>query len=345
MQLSGRALNRTLLARQYLLTRSTTSAPAMVSALIGLQAQDVLPPYVGLAARIEGFDPEDLSARLERREFVRLLTLRGTIHLLSPDDALMLRPWVQPMLDRSAARTTDGTAAIPIETLSAAVDELLDDGPIAVSELGNGLADRFPGVPRTALANAARVRLPLVQAPPRGLWNRPGGVVYERVETWLDRPTTWPDVPALVGRYLRAFGPATAADLTTWSGVTGLAPVIAVVPDLVEYAGPNRTRLFDLPGQPIVDEETPAPVRLLGKYDNLWLSHASRDRVSSVENRRRWRGPNGGRGHTVFIDGMLAGLWQVRGGRIETDLFGATTGPQRRQLRDEVARLEAFLAS
>jgi hypothetical protein len=315
----------------------------MVSALIGLQAQDVLPPYLSLAARLEGFDPSDPSAHLEHRSLVRLLTLRGTIHLLSPEDALTLRPWAQPMLDRFTARATDGTAAIPIESLSTGVTDLLGAGPIAVRELGRGLVDRFPGVPASALANAARARLPLVQVPPRGLWNRSGGVVYEHVETWLDQPVAAPDVRALVRRYLRAFGPASAADITTWSGVTGLGPILQTMPDLVEYAGPDRSRLYDVPGAPIAEEETPAPVRLLGKYDNLWLSHASRDRVTTAENRKRWMGPNGGRGNTVFVDGMLAGLWQLRDHRIETDLFRPLTQQQRGQLSDEIDRLEKLL--
>ena len=343
MQLSARALNRTLLLRQHLLVRSTASAHDLVSQLVGLQAQDVLPPYLSLAARIEDFDPRDLSDRLESRECVRLLTLRGTIHVLTEEDALALRPWVQPMLDRSAARAADGTAAIPVDALAAGVSHLLRDGPVAVPTLGRGLADRHPGVPAAALSNAARARLPLVQVPPRGLWAQSGGVVYERVETWLGQPLSMPDTPELVRRYLRAFGPATAADLTAWSGVTGLGPVIKAMPDLVEHTGPDGSRLLDVPDAPVADEDTPAPVRLLGKYDNLWLAHSARDRVTPPESRKRWMGPNGGRGNTIFVNGVLAGLWQLQDGRIQTELFTTVSTQERRQLRDEVRRTEELL--
>lgn len=59
--LSTRALNRATLERQLLLSRSTDlSADAAVAHLLGLQAQNVKPPYYALAARLEGFDPEDL---------------------------------------------------------------------------------------------------------------------------------------------------------------------------------------------------------------------------------------------------------------------------------------------
>ena len=65
MELSPQALNRTLLDRQHLLSRTSSSVPAMVEHLVGLQAQDNLPPYFGLAARLEGFDPYDVTRGLE----------------------------------------------------------------------------------------------------------------------------------------------------------------------------------------------------------------------------------------------------------------------------------------
>ena len=53
---SNRVLNRTLLARQHLLERSPLSVPQMCEYLVGLQAQDVPPPFVGLWNRIADFD-------------------------------------------------------------------------------------------------------------------------------------------------------------------------------------------------------------------------------------------------------------------------------------------------
>ncbi len=89
--LSLRDLNRTLLLRQHLLRRTSMPALGMVEHLLGLQAQENLPPYLSLAARLDDFDPLELSGAIERREAVRFLTMRGTIHVLTPDDALSLR--------------------------------------------------------------------------------------------------------------------------------------------------------------------------------------------------------------------------------------------------------------
>ena len=72
----------------------------MARHLVGLQAQETLPPYLSLHARLTDFDPYDVTRALEERTLVRLLTMRGTIHLLTPEDALTLRPWTQPVLDR-----------------------------------------------------------------------------------------------------------------------------------------------------------------------------------------------------------------------------------------------------
>jgi hypothetical protein len=101
--LSRRALNRALLARQHLLARQPGPALAMVEHLIGLQAQAPFPPYYGLLARLDGFRPEDLAGLLVSRDVVRIALMRGTIHLVSADDALTLRPLVQPVLDRALA--------------------------------------------------------------------------------------------------------------------------------------------------------------------------------------------------------------------------------------------------
>lgn len=94
--LDPRALNRATLARQLLLRRSAgRSATDAVRHLVGLQAQNVKPPYYALAARLEGFRPEELSTAMEDRAVVRIVTLRSTIHTHTADDALTLRPLVQ----------------------------------------------------------------------------------------------------------------------------------------------------------------------------------------------------------------------------------------------------------
>jgi hypothetical protein len=350
--LSTRTLTRTLWLRQQLVPgqRSVTGVVPMVAHLIGLQAQDNLPPYLSLAARIEGFEPADLSDRLEDRSLVRFFSMRGTVHVLTADDALQLRAWVQPALDRVSGtnQTSRPARHLTTDELDAVVGRLLEDGAKPHTEIGQALAEAFPGVPEVALRHVSRERLPLVQVPPRGLWNRSGGVVYAYADRYLGRPFTEADVEEVVLRYLAAYGPATAADMTKWSLVTRLGPVFTAMAKagrLVTCTDENGRTLYDAPGAPLAPEDLDLPVLLLGMYDNVFLSHADRERIAPEDARKAWMGVNGGVGSTLFLDGLMAGLWRLEGDRIVVEPLRSLTRAEQRALDDEVARVEALLAT
>ena len=90
--------------------------------------------------------------------------------------------------------------------------------------------------------------------------------------------------------------------------------------------------------------DMPAPVRLLGAYDNVWLSHANRDHIVPVDMRPRWAGTNGGVGNTIFIDGFMAGLWWVRDGHVVTDVFRRLSKSEESELEAEVTSVGALLS-
>jgi len=346
MRLTRQRLNRTLLLRQHLLERVPMAPVEMVRHLVGLQAQENLPPYLSLAARLTTIDPYDVSGLLEQRRLVRLLTMRGTIHLLTPEDAAVLRPWVAPRIEQEmrVSQSVGDSREIERPVAEGALRDVLADGPLPQREIGQRLAERFP-YPATQLGQLARCVAPLAQLPPRGCWKSSGGVVYDYVDRWTGVPMAEPDVPDLVRRYLHAFGPATAADVTAWSAVTRLAPVLKGMADLVRHEDEDGRVLFDVEGAPIADEDAPAPVRLLGTYDNVWLSHAARDRVTDPVARRSWMGTNGGVGNTVFVDGWLTGIWRVEDDRVVVDrLERQLTKSEQAELDEEVARVEDLLA-
>ena len=66
--------------------------------LVGMQAQNPYDPYYALWSRVEGFDPESLSGMIERREAVRGALMRGTIHLATTPDFVVLRSQLQATL-------------------------------------------------------------------------------------------------------------------------------------------------------------------------------------------------------------------------------------------------------
>jgi hypothetical protein len=350
--LSLRTLTRTLWLRQQLVPgqRSVHAVPEVVEQVIGLQAQDNLPPYLSLAARIDSFAPADLSDLIEDGTLVRFFTMRGTVHVLTAADACELRGWVQPALDRQSATNQSSRPARHVSTaeLDAVVGPLLADGPRSLSDIGKALSELYPDVPEEALRHVTRERLPLLQVPPRGLWKRSGGVIYQYADRYLGREFVEADVEDLVLRYLAAYGPATAADMTKWSLVTHLGPVFTAMHKaglLTAYQDESGRTLYDAPEAPIADEGLELPMTLLGMYDNLFLSHADRSRIASEEARKAWMGVNGGVGSAFFADGVFAGIWRADEGRVALETFFTPTKAQQQEIDAEIARVEALLAT
>jgi hypothetical protein len=115
--------------------------------------------------------------------------------------------------------------------------------------------------------------------------------------------------------------------------------------DLVHHTDEAGKKLVDLPGGTLAEPDVPAPVRLLGLYDNVWLSHAGRDRVTDPQKRKRWMGVNGGLCSTIFVDGWLEGLWRVEDGRpAVVELFRPLTKAEQSGLDEELDRVAALLA-
>lgn len=346
MRLSARRLNRTLLRRQHLLERVDLSVVDLARHLVGLQAQENLSPFLSLNARLDAFDPHDVTRGLDDRTLVRFLVMRGTVHLLPADD-VGLRAWTTPVHEREVKVSQSIGAARDVDrdAFLAALHDVLAAGPLPQKAIGEALAVRFPGQVATRLGQLARSVAPLVQLPPRGTWKGSGGVVYDLADRWTGAPLDPPDPADVVRRYLRAFGPASAADVTAWSAVTRLGPVVAAMDDLVHHEDDDGRPLVDVADGVLEDDDAPAPVRLLGMYDNVWLSHARRDRVTPPGSRDAWSGPNGGSACTLFADGWLVGLWRAVEGRVEVvETLRDLTRRERSELDDEISRVEALLA-
>lgn len=357
--LTARALNRALLDRQLLLRREPLPGAAgpradrvieTVEHLVGLQAQAPFPPYYGLWSRLDGFRPGDLAELLLTRKVVRIGLMRGTIHLVSADDCLRLRPVLQPVLERGL-RANFGRQLTGVDraALAAAGRVLVEDRPMTFSELGAALSPQWPGHPAAALAQCVRGLVPLVQVPPRAVWGEAGRAAHTSAEAWLGRPLAASASPdEVVLRYVAAFGPAMVADAQAWSGLTGLREVVGrLEPWLRTFRDEQGRELFDLPDAPRPDPDTPAPVRLVAEFDNLILSHADRARVISEPDRQRLYSKNGIFPGTVLIDGFVRGMWRVTTARgvaaLAIELFREADG-DRDAVAAEGERLLEFAA-
>lgn len=313
--LDTRTLNRTLLARQGLLERSATPALELVERLVGLQAQVPNNPYTALWSRIEGFQAEELNDAIADRRAVRAGALRATIHLLSARDCLAIQPITRTVLAKSFqgqfGRRLAATGA-DVDAVVTAGRELLAEQPRTRAEIRNLLAPHWPDVDPDLLGHAVVHLTPLVQIPPRGLWRGRGQATWAPVEQWLGAELEPdPSIDALVLRYLAAFGPASTADMRTWSTLTGLREVVERLrPQLRTFRDENGRELLDVQDGLFADPGTPAPPRFLPEYDNLTLSHADRSRVHAGLGPGA-PFPTGGTVGALLVDGFYRASWKL----------------------------------
>ncbi|WP_086665670.1 winged helix DNA-binding domain-containing protein [Lentzea kentuckyensis] len=310
--LSNRTLNRTLLARQMLLQRTSMPIVQAVEHLGGLQAQAPIPPYLALWTRLEAFQVDALSRLIIDRSLVRMTLWRGTLHLISADDVFLMRTALQPELTKWARNVMPPATRVEIDldALARITREYVDSEPRTVAEVNAHLEQHFPGA--TGLSTQAQMLVPMVQVPPRGIWGVGGVPQNIALATWLGRDLpAQAAVPELITRYLRAFGPSTLADVQAWSRLTGLKEHAAGL-DLVRYRNEDGKVLLDVPDGVIVSEDVPAPARLLPAFDNVLLGHADRTRIMNEDARSRWGAVrNGVFPPTFLVDGFLHGTWNV----------------------------------
>jgi hypothetical protein len=347
--ITTRQLGRATLARQMLLEREQATATEAVERLCGMQAQEPRPPFVGLWTRIEGFDSGDLSKALNDRSVVRAMLMRATLHLMSARDYVAFRPVLQPVLAGAMRIGGDFAKGLDLDEVLPAARELLDERPRGFDELRKLLQEQFPDVNHRALGYAVRLHVPLVMVPTDDRWAFQRVSEFTPADAWLDQPLVEEDAPEeLVRRYLAAFGPAAAADLQTWSGLKGMKKTLDGLRDeLAVFRDEAGRELFDLPGAPRPDPDTPAPARFLPDFDNLVLAHKDRSRIVADEHRGKLTTKNLRVRATFLWDGLVRGTWKSerkgKKARLEIEPFEKLPRGAAKPLKEEGEALLRFL--
>jgi len=340
--LTLRELNRATLARQLLLQRKRLTAPAVIEQLGGMQAQWPPAPYVGIWSRTTTFRREKLEQALLAGEVVKASMMRNTLHLVSRRDypAFWTALHDIPSWPDEAA-IADGVRIAPLIRALALAEPLRTQEALAYLEREHGLVD----VHRNRVWHVARTRSHVMHAPQTALWSsRPQGLFKA-----LDEPEAVEKVAAvaaIVKRYLAAFGPASRADIASWSGmrVVDFARALETLEPLRRFRDERGRELLDLPRAPLPSADVPAPVRLLPKWDNLLLSHDDRTRVMPDEYRKRIVGKNGDVAQAFLVDGVVAGEWTAdKKGKVTFEPYAPLPRVAHRAVEDEAARLGAWL--
>jgi hypothetical protein len=334
------------LAAHNLHERLPAGSERTAAAVIGLQD---FPPGLAasaLAARVADADIDELAI---------VYTFRGAAVAVPPDDVAVFTAGLAPP-DEAATRALVGTA---VESLDAEGIGALD----ALDRVSDAVAGALAGGPleRDDFHQALRERLPREllwwcracqsRHVHPSLWRATGvrgvlAVAERRGRVTVfgappDAPTA-ADAPAeLARRFLRAYGPATHADLASWAGIapghakTLLARVEDELED-VDFAGRPALVLAtdDLDSPPQA-----SGVRLLPPFDP-YLDQ--RDRATLWPDpavRKRARTGIGAPG-VLLVDGAVAGLWrpQKKGKRLVV-----TVEPLRRRLPRRAIDAEASI--
>ncbi len=345
--LDRRTLNRATLDRQWLSERRPASSADAITYLVGLQAQEPLEPYAGLWSRLLDFRPAELVELLESRRAVRTLMMRRTLHLMSADDCVAMRPLFQAMLVQKVrsglGRRLDG---VDLDELASAGRPLFHERPQILNEVARAVADRWPEAVVRDLGDALSSLVELVQVPPRGVWGRQAPAANTTIEAWLgDAPRPEVGLDDVVRRYLRAYGPASSSDVRSWSGLTGLPAVIKRLrPELVSYRDERSRELLDLADATLPDPDLAAPPRFLPAFDNAVLGYDDRSRI--IDDEHRGLSILGTR--YVLVDGRVSATWTSAadagaGITVAVEPLRRLNRDERRDVRDEAERLAAFL--
>jgi hypothetical protein len=342
-----RELNRWTLARQLLLERAALDAVTAIERLAGMQAQHPPAPYIGLWSRLNGFRREELEAAVMDGRVFKGTLMRGTLHLISQREFDRYRVACRhknALLARALRQMADGGA--DAEVLREEILALLRERPQTRAELLGALAHRVPGGMSPWLAfGVLHLTGATMNVAEDARFDHRAGSRYRLAPPSVADPDT--ALRRVLSAYLRAFGPATRADIAQWLGQPA-AIFGAALADLevVTFQAEDGRTLVDLPDAPRPDPDVSAPVRFLPKWDNLLLAYERRERVLPEHLRRTVIGKNGDVLATFLVDGMVAGAWEApRRGRATMTLtaFGRLPVRNRREVTREGEALLAWL--
>jgi hypothetical protein len=326
------------MTRQGLAARSAADAAGVAAAAVGLQAQDVGAARLGVRARSTAVDEAAVvNAIQHERSVVRTWLMRSTVHLVAAEDLRWMAALYGPVMERNH-RTRWRNLGITepmIETALARARELLDGRGLTRHELAAELTARG-----LQLGGDGQVPTHVLAAlTARGLTcrgaDRGRDATFVLIDDWVPpAPAPVDPLAELARRYFRAFGPATAADFTTWSGLPSGAAIASVRDELTEIEFDGRR------GWTLGAVEPAPAFRLLPMFDNYLLGY--RDRTAMLDQRLHPRVYVGGIiKATVVCDGRVIGIWRLERSARTAAVRVTPFEPFNRRHHDELDRERA----
>lgn len=345
--------------RQLLDPVGDESAVGVVRRLCAVQAQ--VASFAELCVRVRRIKSKsgDVARALGDGRLVKTWAMRGTLHLLTPEDAgafLSLiasgRPWERPSWQKYF-----GVTPKQLDALREVIREALDGKVLTREELITAVTAKRG---YAHLGEALREGWGTLLKP--YAWqgdlcfgpNRGNRVTFMRPENASSRWVRLPDpdqaAPIAIVAYLSAYGPATADNFHNWlsRGRVSTRQVrkwFAGVGDRlreVEVGGERRYVLSTDLDELLATKPT-TTVRLLPGFDQYVLGPGTDDHhVLPAARRRAVSLQSGWIAPIVVSGGVVSGTWKLAGEEIRVAWFKEAGALPRSGLRAEVARLEAI---
>ena len=315
------AIDARRLARSHLDERAPLGAVLDVTRdILGLHAQLPTTPALSLAARVEGVSRAVVDDLLwTRRALVKGNTIRGTLHLQTPEDFVLWKSAYEPRWRTEPWLRWQELTLRDAQGLREAVLAALDE-PRTRAEIGDAVGGAFGE--RIATDSWGHLLSPanddVCHGPPRGR-----NVTFVRADVWLpgfrhvDRLEA---LQQLVDRYVHTYGPAERAEIEHW--------LAAPLP-----------REVAVPGAGAFPEARPQGIRLLPHYDVYVIACHPRDRLIP-EHRERIFHRGAGPQPALLVDGRVRGTWSRKTG---VEPWIRLTAAQRAEVDAELERARAAL--
>lgn len=320
-RLSRGILGRLRLASQGLAGSGFGSVAAAVRWMTAMQAQDLQSALWAVGQRVPGSRVGDVRSALDRGEIVRSWPMRGTLHLLAPEDLKWMLAITSDRLIRGLAGRHRELGITPADVDAAAGIALqLVAGGAAASR-----AELFQAFERAGQSAAGQrgihlmgilcQRGLLVQGPLAG--NQQLVVAFD---DWITQSRSLDRAEGTAEwllRYFRSHGPATERDFSWWSGIplTEVRAALARVRDELEEVTFEGTGYWMSPETAaLLDEGVPAGrlVLALPGFDEFLLGYTDRSLVLPPEHADKIvPGGNGVFRKTIVAGGLVVGTWEV----------------------------------
>jgi hypothetical protein len=328
------------------------SSPAdAVRHMAALQAQDYHAALWAVGLRTADATLAQVEDAIARGEIVRTWPMRGTLHLLARDDVrwmvALLAPRVQAANAARLARDLELDAATLARGQRVVEQALAAGTPVMRSEL-------YARMEAAGIASANQRGLHLLnwlahesvicQGPRHG--KQPTFVL---MDAWVppSAPLTRDEaLHRLAVRYLQGHGPASAADLAWWSGLTqkDAQQALASASSALEQETHDGTTWWWR-----ADALAPSRSRaahLLPAFDEYLIGYRDRTPVLDAALTRRVFSVNGLVAATAVVDGRVAATWKrgtAAGDDIALDPLRALEDAEHAGLRRAAQRWQRFL--